>query len=285
MRVSNNLSLLLAAGATQVAAQSVEPETGKLGNATVVTNNPIGVVYKAVLPAEAWFKPAYPEGGNIEGEVTATAAESGTGVVYHYKLSNLPKEGGPFPYHLHVAPVPENGNCSVTLAHLDPFIRGENTTCNSSAPETCQVGDLSGKFGAITPDDDGKWETTYTDLYSSTLEGIGAFFGNRSIVFHYPNKTRISCANFEKVEDGSGGSMTSVTLLPPTATGNSSYTILPTGGVSSSSTVGGGGPSTTTAGSGGGQPTTSTPPFSGAAGVRGGATGALVLGAVVMFML
>ncbi|KAK4205334.1 superoxide dismutase [Triangularia verruculosa] len=277
MRVSNNLSLLLAAGVT---AQTVEPETGKLGNATVVTNNPVGVVYKAVLPAEAWFKPAYPDGGNIEGEVTAVAAEGGTGVVYTYKFSNLPKEGGPFPYHLHVAPVPENGNCTVTLAHLDPFVRGENTTCDSTLPETCQVGDLSGKFGAIVPEEDGTWETTYTDLYSSTLEGIGAFFGNRSIVFHYPNKTRISCANFEKVEDG--GVSSSVVTVLPTPTGNGSYTILPTGGVSTS-TTGGDGPSTTTSG-GAEQPTTSAP-ISGAGGLRSSAAGALVLGAVVMFML
>lgn len=45
---------------------------------------------------------------------------------------------------------------------------------------------------------------TFTDKYASTLEGIGAFFGNRSLVFHYANKTRISCANFKKVQGGSG---------------------------------------------------------------------------------
>lgn len=256
-------------------------------------------MYKAVLPAEAWFKPAYPDGGNIEGEVTAVAAESGEGVVYTYKLSNLPKEGGPFrmsflfrypptpygivvntydvAYHLHVAPVPADGNCTVTLAHLDPFIRGENTSCNPFAPQTCQVGDLSGKFGEIRPEEDGTWETTYTDLYSSTLEGLGSFFGNRSIVFHYPNKTRISCANFEKVE---GGVSSSATVLP-TVTGNGSYTILPTGGVS---TTTGGGPSTTSD-AGAGTETTTSPPLSGAAGLRGSAVGALVVGAVVMFML
>ncbi|KAK4171829.1 superoxide dismutase [Triangularia setosa] len=279
MRVSNNLSLFLAAGVT---AQSVEPETGKLGDATIVSNNPVGVVYKAVLPAEAWFKPAYPDGGNIEGEITATAAESGEGVVYTYKLSNLPKEGGPFPYHLHVAPVPSDGNCSVTLAHLDPFIRGENTSCNPFGPQTCQVGDLSGKFGEIRPETDGTWETTYTDLYSSTLEGIGAFFGNRSIVFHYPNKTRISCANFEKVEDGDG---TSVTILPTATTSlggsNSSFTIAPTGGVS---TTVGGGPSTTTTG-GAEQPTTSAPISGANGGVRGSLMGVLGLGVMVAFML
>jgi hypothetical protein len=62
----------------------------------VVQDNPVGVVYKAVLPEEAWFKPAYPGGGNIQGEVVATAAADGVGVTFTIRLSNLPKEGGPF---------------------------------------------------------------------------------------------------------------------------------------------------------------------------------------------
>jgi len=97
--------------------------------------------------------------------------------------------------------VPSNGNCTATLAHLDPYIRGEVTPCDMAAPATCQVGDLSGKHGEI-PADVGTWETSYVDLYASTLEGIGAFFGNRSFVIHYPNKTRITCASFAKVGGG-----------------------------------------------------------------------------------
>ena len=104
-------------------------------------------------------------------------------------------------YHLHVAPVPENGNCTATLAHLDPFLRPEQPICDSALPETCQVGDLSGKYGEI-PDGTESFHSDYVDLYASTVEGIGAFFGNRSIVFHYANKTRVSCANFVKVADG-----------------------------------------------------------------------------------
>ncbi|KAK3995504.1 superoxide dismutase [Cladorrhinum sp. PSN332] len=266
MRVTESLSLLMAVAGTRVLAQTSTststaapttsvtpegPETGKLGNATIVTNNPIGVVYKATLPEKAWFASAYPEGGNIEGDITAVAAPDGKGVVFTVKLSNLPKEGGPLPYHLHVLPA-ANGNCTTTLAHLDPFERGEATTCNAALPETCQTGDLSGKFGAIVPDAEGKFETTYTDLYSSTLEGLGAFFGNRSVVFHYPNKTRITCADFAKV----GGA-----ILP---TGNSTLPA-PTGVVPTSS-------SSTSA------PTGSSAPISGAAafGVKTGLMGAIV---------
>jgi len=138
-------------------------------------------------------------------------------------------------YHLHVAPVPENGNCTATLAHLDPFDRPESPICDPKLPQTCQVGDLSGKHGEI-PEGQTEYHTSYVDLYASTLEGIGAFFGNRSIVFHYANKTRVSCASFEKVADAtshnpsgecvSGGAKPSgsanTTLVAPKPTGGPS---------------------------------------------------------------
>jgi len=99
-------------------------------------------------------------------------------------------------YHLHVLPVPAGGqNCTATLAHLDPFIRGEDTACDASKPETCQVGDLSGKWGKITSD---PFKARYHDNFASTKEGIGAYFGNRSFVLHYPNKTRLGCASFAR---------------------------------------------------------------------------------------
>lgn len=53
-------------------------------------------------------------------------------------------------YHIHVLPVPANGNCTETLGHLDPYKRGEIPPCDNTQPQTCQVGDLSGKHGNIT---------------------------------------------------------------------------------------------------------------------------------------
>ncbi|KAL2178845.1 superoxide dismutase [Thermothelomyces heterothallicus CBS 202.75] len=281
MRVSTHLSVLLAAASTQILAQ----ETGELGDAAEVTNNPVGVVYKATLPDSAFFKPAYPDGGNIQGEITAEANSDGKGVKFTVRLSNLPKTGGPFPYHLHVAPVPEDGNCTETLAHLDPYIRGEDTPCNADAPATCQVGDLSGKHGKI-PANKTTFETSYVDLYASTVEGIGAFFGNRSIVFHFPNKTRITCANFERVgggadlpgddddnndndgddddDDNAGGSSPSpTTAAPPSITSGPS------------STEGAGAPPTET----------SDIATAGAPGLRASVAGAVVLGAAVAVLL
>lgn len=105
-------------------------------------------------------------------------------------------------YHLHVAPVPEDGNCTQTLAHLDPFIRTDDPPCDSESPETCEVGDLSSKHGKADSD---PFELTFNDPYASLVEGTGAFFGNRSLVVHFANKTRITCANFVEVADGGDG--------------------------------------------------------------------------------
>lgn len=134
---------------------------------------------------------------------------------------------------MHVDPVPSDGNCTKTLAHLDPFKRGEDPKCDDSKPETCQVGDLSGKYGKITTD---PFEDSYHDPYTSLTEGVGSYFANRSFVFHFANKTRISCANFLPVEAGTGGSGTGNSTYPtgivgPTGTGSATVTPTATGTV------------------------------------------------------
>ena len=100
-------------------------------------------------------------------------------------------------------------------------MRGEDPACDSSKPETCQVGDLSGKWGKITSD---KFEDSYHDPYVSLVEGVGSYFGNRSFVFHFANKTRISCANFvagEKGGNGGYGNGTYPSAIPtPSGTGS-----------------------------------------------------------------
>jgi hypothetical protein len=134
-------------------------------------------------------------------------------------------------YHLHVSPIPDDGNCTKALAHLDPFIRGEKPVCDPSFPQTCQVGDLSGKYGTIPVNQD-PFEVTYVDLFASTQDGLGAFFGNRSLVVHLNNATRITCANFQSVANvtaptSSSGCSPSPTTTP--MTNNYSTTIGPTG--------------------------------------------------------
>jgi len=90
MRFLNTIIAL--SGALLVAA---DIETGALGNATIVRNNPIGVVYKAVLP-EKQFYTAKDERGNVKGEISAVANPGGVGITYTVTFSNLPTSGGPF---------------------------------------------------------------------------------------------------------------------------------------------------------------------------------------------
>jgi hypothetical protein len=74
------------------------------------------------------------------------------------------------------------------------------------------VGDLSGKHGTI-PALPG-FSANYSDKYVSLTPGTPAFLGDRSIVLHYANKTRIACANFnfvQKTSNSSSGSSNSST--------------------------------------------------------------------------
>ncbi|KKY28637.1 putative superoxide dismutase [Phaeomoniella chlamydospora] len=188
--------------------------TGELGDAAITTDNVAGASYQAVLPNKNTT--------TIRGQITGTSNTNGTGVEFNINFYGLPdqSQGGPFIYHIHALPVPSDGNCTGTLAHLDPYIRGETPVCDATQPETCQVGDLSGKHGNITRN---PFQTAYLDLYTTTTKGIGAFFGNRSIVIHSANKTRLTCANFTLVSSGSpstnASSTTSSTTSASTYTG------------------------------------------------------------------
>jgi hypothetical protein len=139
MRVSI-LSLIAAASA--VTAQSYL--------APVVRNNPKNAAYIAALPDQAKY--------TVRGTVSGSSAEDGLGVRFSVHLTGLPDEGGPFMYHIHEKPVPSDGNCSGTGAHLDPYKRGEVPKCDAGEPGSCQTGDLSGKYGEI-PVGVNPWET------------------------------------------------------------------------------------------------------------------------------
>ncbi|KAL6902701.1 superoxide dismutase [Trichoderma evansii] len=160
-------------------------------DAPVVSGNPQGVVWSAFLPKDPFFSEADLV-GNVRGNISAVAGPGGKGVKFTVQLQNFPTSGGPFLYHIHENLV-WGGNCTSALAHLDPYDRGETPACDADKPETCQVGDLSGKHDKITSD---PFLSEYIDLYASINYTNPAFFGNRSIVIHYANKTRLTCANF-----------------------------------------------------------------------------------------
>ncbi|KAK4695248.1 hypothetical protein P7C71_g2473, partial [Lecanoromycetidae sp. Uapishka_2] len=182
--------------------------TGKLGNAAITTDNPAGVTYTAVLPNSNTT--------GVRGFVSATSNANGTGVLFNVNLYGFPSAlEGPFLYHIHDQPVPSDGNCTATLAHLDPYIRGEIPPCDDTQPETCQVGDLTGKHGNITTS---PFQAAYLDLYVSTEAGLGSFLGNRSINIHTSNTTRLTCANFTLTSGSATNSSNTTLTSSPTPT-------------------------------------------------------------------
>lgn len=149
-----------------VHAQSPTPipgTTGELGPAEEVEGNPPGVTYQAILPDS--------KKSTIRGYVAGTSSPDGKGVDFNVNIFGLPDSSlGPFRklimsqvkeisltmlairtvYHIHDQPVPTDGNCTGTKAHLDPYIRGQKIPCDPEDPASCEVGDLSGKHGNIT---------------------------------------------------------------------------------------------------------------------------------------
>lgn len=202
------LALVAAQSTVVSSAPGAEPTTyvtGRLGDAAVVTDNPIGDVYSAVLPESSRT--------SIRGYISGSS-EDGTGVRFNVSFTGFPDLSlGPFIYHIHDQPISSDGNCTTAKAHQDPYIRGEIPPCDPTKPQTCQVGDLSGKYGNITTS---SYSTSYVDLYASTKQGIGAFFGNRSIVVHTANTTRLTCANFTLVASGNNNG---TNLTTPTSPG------------------------------------------------------------------
>lgn len=126
-----------------------------------------------------------------------------------------------------------DGNCNNTQAHLDPYIRGETPPCDPGMPATCQVGDLSGKYGTINGT---SANINYHDPYVSLQPGLGAFFGNRSFVIHFANTTRLACANFSYIgEGGMIGNPSNGNGTTSTSAGTSTVSELVTSGTSTSS--------------------------------------------------
>ncbi|MCJ1338255.1 hypothetical protein MMC09_003541 [Bachmanniomyces sp. S44760] len=186
-------AFLLALGTSLSLINGSLGATGKLGDAPVITNEPPGVAYQAVLPNSKTT--------SVRGSITGVSNTNGTGVNFNVNFYGFPDMSlGPFIYHIHNEPVPSDGNCTGTTAHLDPYVRGEAPPCDSTQPETCQVGDLAGKHGNITVS---PFQSAYLDLYLSTSPSSNAFFGNRSVVVHSSNATRLTCANFTLVATNS----------------------------------------------------------------------------------
>lgn len=190
--------------------------SGVNGPAPSQSNQP-AATYVATLPP-SMFNPLV--GSPVQGTVKAVGTMSG--VQFSVNLSNLPSQAmyGPFAWHIHTMPVPSDGNCTATMGHLDPQNVGELYMCNTGNTATCQVGDLAGKHGGKIMTT-GNFSTSFVDSYLSTMPGSPAFFGGLAFVLHTGNTSRITCANFEMMGNGTmmGNATASTSSVVPQFTG------------------------------------------------------------------
>ena len=172
---------------------------GVNGPAEVQSNLP-SATYTAQLPMTAFNELT---GTAIQGSITGSSSEGASGVTFEINFSELPDVGayGPFVYHIHGMPVPEDGNCTETLGHFDYTNVGEYYTCDTTNPQNCQIGDLAGKHGKIMSAP--TFSTSYVEPYLSTDPSSPYFFGSLSVVIHSMNTTRLTCANFMMMSPGS----------------------------------------------------------------------------------
>ncbi|KAK6890794.1 Cell surface superoxide dismutase [Cu-Zn] 6 [Candida tropicalis] len=140
----------------------------------------------------------FPFGGNkqVTGNVVFTAKQ-GKHVNVHIDMTGLPKNEGPFYYHIHERSVPGDGNCEAVGLHFNPY--NASPECEEQKNDAyCQVGDLSGKHGLINTT---CFELKYIDPYLSLNRKSKSYIIGKSLVFHYPNMTKIACADIEEAND------------------------------------------------------------------------------------
>jgi len=86
--ITSKLITLLALTATTFATRdALGLQTGKLGDAQTITDNPLGQNYTAQFTGQS---------GGLFGFVNGIASQDGTGVAFDVHLTGFPSEGGPF---------------------------------------------------------------------------------------------------------------------------------------------------------------------------------------------
>lgn len=152
--------------------------------APVIEDNPENVRYKADIDT-----------GDVHGIVEVYTAKNGTAKV-KVDITGLPEEGGPFFYHIHNNKIPDGGDCEAAGTHFNPY-NSEFETCGEQDDAYCQVGDLSGKHGFINTT---CFQLKYYDPYLSLNPDDTSFIGDRSVVVHYNDMSKMACGNFRKAK-------------------------------------------------------------------------------------
>ncbi|KAF9929814.1 hypothetical protein FBU30_001188 [Linnemannia zychae] len=107
------------------------------------------------------------------------------------QTAKLPNVG--FEYHIHMKQVGAGNNCEATGGHLDDPLKPGVYPCDSSDPDKCQEGDLSGKHDNLPWTETGALTLRYIDKQLK-FTGDATTVAGRSLVIHN-NGTRIACAN------------------------------------------------------------------------------------------
>ncbi|PIA19437.1 Cu,Zn superoxide dismutase-like protein [Coemansia reversa NRRL 1564] len=142
---------------------------------------------------------AKPSGDKIEATFKFTKTADGKGLQLSINATGLDK-GAEYPFHVHVDPVPKDGNCTATGGHLDPYgvkaAAGDKYKCSkTNILKTCELGDLAGIFGNMVGDDKGNASGDFvaTELAFGTKNTIL----DHSIVIHNSDGDRVACANID----------------------------------------------------------------------------------------
>jgi Cu/Zn superoxide dismutase len=157
---------------------------------TVVTQPDSGVVSRVATAAVADFSSTSASAG-VYGQITFSQATPTSATTVRVKLVGTLGTGKDFgQWHIHQYPIqPGNpaGQCDVsaTGGHYTPL--GITGTCDPNQPKTCELGDLSGKFGHFNSS---YIDSTYVDITISVQDIIG-----KSLVIHDLREQRWVCAN------------------------------------------------------------------------------------------
>ncbi|KAL2828504.1 superoxide dismutase [Aspergillus cavernicola] len=172
-----------------VAAQDSETNT----EAPIITDNQLLSFYHATLLEK--------DNTTVYGGISISSRISSSASQIDVFIGGIPEDEY-LNYHIHQYRVPADGNCYATGVHLDPYGRGQTPPCDITAPQTCEVGDLSGKHGPAFAPPGESFRVSYSDFFLSNNPEEPAYFGDLSWVVHGSGGERLTCGNFEELGFG-----------------------------------------------------------------------------------
>ncbi|PVZ99044.1 hypothetical protein BB558_004938 [Smittium angustum] len=152
-----------------------------------------------------------PEGSGITSRFSffspngVTVASDGSNVNLDVKVSIsglTPNQN--YTYHIHEAPVPADGNCTLTKLHFDPLKANKldgKYVCNPKDITTCELGDMSGIYGKAIVSKAGEiYENKFSIPKLNLYPGNMFYVGDLSVVIHDGTSKRVACANINKLK-------------------------------------------------------------------------------------